>query len=112
MLADPAFEGCDSALPTCNLLTPYRGLRYYRRGPDRRPVRRPVVTTGATDVSERDTQEGSTQQIKRARRLAHRRRPSPQAGGGRIPAITVGQENNADVEIYYEDHGAGQPVVL
>jgi pimeloyl-ACP methyl ester carboxylesterase len=29
-----------------------------------------------------------------------------------MPAITVGQENSADVEIYYEDHGAGQPVVL
>lgn len=26
--------------------------------------------------------------------------------------VTVGQENNADIEIYYEDHGAGQPVVL
>src|SRR4051794_11520006 len=26
--------------------------------------------------------------------------------------LTVGQENNADIEIYYEDHGAGQPVVL
>jgi non-heme chloroperoxidase len=26
--------------------------------------------------------------------------------------LTVGQENNADIEIYYEDHGSGQPVVL
>jgi non-heme chloroperoxidase len=26
--------------------------------------------------------------------------------------ITVGRENGADIEIYYEDHGAGQPVVL
>ncbi len=26
--------------------------------------------------------------------------------------ITVGQENSSDVELYYEDHGAGQPVVL
>jgi non-heme chloroperoxidase len=26
--------------------------------------------------------------------------------------ITVGQQNNADIEIYYEDHGTGQPVVL
>jgi non-heme chloroperoxidase len=26
--------------------------------------------------------------------------------------VTVGQENNADIEIYYEDHGTGQPVVL
>src|SRR5256884_7816121 len=26
--------------------------------------------------------------------------------------ITVGTENNADIELYYEDHGTGQPVVL
>ena len=24
-----------------------------------------------------------------------------------MPTVTVGQENNADIEIYYEDHGAG-----
>ena len=29
-----------------------------------------------------------------------------------MPHVTVGQENNAGIEIYYEDHGAGQPVVL
>jgi non-heme chloroperoxidase len=29
-----------------------------------------------------------------------------------MPTVTVGQENNADIELYYEDHGAGQPVVL
>ena len=26
--------------------------------------------------------------------------------------VTVGRENSADIEIHYEDHGAGQPVVL
>jgi peroxiredoxin len=26
--------------------------------------------------------------------------------------ITVGQENSTDIDLYYEDHGAGQPVVL
>ncbi|MCX4993508.1 alpha/beta fold hydrolase [Streptomyces sp. NBC_00568] len=26
--------------------------------------------------------------------------------------ITVGQENSTDIDIYYEDHGTGQPVVL
>jgi non-heme chloroperoxidase len=26
--------------------------------------------------------------------------------------ITVGRENSANIEIYYEDHGSGQPVVL
>jgi len=29
-----------------------------------------------------------------------------------MPYITVGQENSANIEIYYEDLGAGQPVVL
>jgi len=29
-----------------------------------------------------------------------------------VPTLTVGRENNAGIEIYYEDHGAGQPVVL
>jgi pimeloyl-ACP methyl ester carboxylesterase len=29
-----------------------------------------------------------------------------------MPTVTVGQENNADIEIHYSDHGAGQPVVL
>ena len=26
--------------------------------------------------------------------------------------VTVGTENSADIELYYEDHGSGQPVVL
>jgi non-heme chloroperoxidase len=29
-----------------------------------------------------------------------------------MPNVTVGRENNTDIELYYEDHGAGQPVVL
>ena len=29
-----------------------------------------------------------------------------------MPTVTVGQENSADIDIHYEDHGAGQPVVL
>jgi non-heme chloroperoxidase len=29
-----------------------------------------------------------------------------------MPTVTVGQENNADIDIYYEDHGTGLPVVL
>jgi non-heme chloroperoxidase len=29
-----------------------------------------------------------------------------------MPFVTVGQENSADIDIYYEDHGSGQPVVL
>lgn len=29
-----------------------------------------------------------------------------------MPYITVGQENSGPIELYYEDHGAGRPVVL
>lgn len=29
-----------------------------------------------------------------------------------MPYITVGQENSGDIELYYEDQGSGQPVVL
>jgi non-heme chloroperoxidase len=29
-----------------------------------------------------------------------------------MPIVTVARENSADIEIYYEDHGVGQPVVL
>jgi non-heme chloroperoxidase len=29
-----------------------------------------------------------------------------------MPTVTVGRENSSDIAIYYEDHGAGQPVVL
>ena len=29
-----------------------------------------------------------------------------------MPYITVGTENSGNVELYYEDHGSGQPVVL
>src|SRR6202162_2158486 len=29
-----------------------------------------------------------------------------------MPHVTVGKENSANIELYYEDHGQGQPVVL
>ncbi|MFJ1768509.1 alpha/beta fold hydrolase [Amycolatopsis sp. NPDC088138] len=29
-----------------------------------------------------------------------------------MPRVTVGHENSASIELYYEDHGAGKPVVL
>jgi non-heme chloroperoxidase len=29
-----------------------------------------------------------------------------------MPYVTVGKENSADIQLYYEDHGSGQPVVL
>jgi non-heme chloroperoxidase len=38
--------------------------------------------------------------------------PAIRTIGGTMPKVTVGRENSADIEIHYEDHGAGQPVVL
>src|ERR1700756_1584482 len=29
-----------------------------------------------------------------------------------MPHVTVGKENSGDIELYYEEHGSGQPVVL
>jgi non-heme chloroperoxidase len=29
-----------------------------------------------------------------------------------MPHVSVGTENNADIDLYYEDHGGGQPVLL
>src|SRR6266446_5130744 len=29
-----------------------------------------------------------------------------------MPYITVGKENSGSIELYYEDHGSGRPVVL
>ena len=29
-----------------------------------------------------------------------------------MPYITVGKENSAPIELYYEEHAAGRPVVL
>src|SRR5262245_35640527 len=29
-----------------------------------------------------------------------------------MPHVAVGRENSGDIELYYEDHGAGKPVVL
>src|SRR5438309_8984435 len=29
-----------------------------------------------------------------------------------MPFVTVGTENSSDIQLYYEDHGSGDPVVL
>src|SRR5690348_15065027 len=36
----------------------------------------------------------------------------PSREGGAMSRVVVGTENDTDIEIYYEDHGSGQPVVL
>src|SRR5215207_8375599 len=37
---------------------------------------------------------------------------SPPTRGNPMGYITVGTENSTDIELHYEDHGTGQPVVL
>ena len=29
-----------------------------------------------------------------------------------MPYVHVGQENSGDIDLYYEDHGSGDPIVL
>jgi non-heme chloroperoxidase len=38
--------------------------------------------------------------------------PRPGKGEGEMPYINVGKENSAPIDLYYEDHGSGQPMVL
>ena len=38
--------------------------------------------------------------------------PTVSKGPAAMAFITVGTENSTDIELYYEDHGSGQPVVL
>jgi non-heme chloroperoxidase len=33
-------------------------------------------------------------------------------GEEQMPYVTVGKENSGDIELYYEDHGSGKPIVL
>src|SRR4051794_20582321 len=42
------------------------------------------------------------------------RRPGAAAAKRRVtmPYITVGEENSTTIDLYYEDHGTGRPVVL
>jgi non-heme chloroperoxidase len=37
---------------------------------------------------------------------------NPPKKGGTMPFVTVGKENSAEIQLYYEDHGSGDPVVL
>src|SRR3954454_2579809 len=46
-----------------------------------------------------------------SRQPKNERSPYP-ARGRTMGYITVGTENSTDIDLYYEDHGTGQPVVL
>jgi non-heme chloroperoxidase len=40
--------------------------------------------------------------------ITHRKKKGEKA----MPYVTVGKENSGNIDLYYEDHGSGQPVVL
>src|SRR6266849_1321816 len=117
--AQPLSDGGSAALPLAPaasgvtaLLPATDGPGEYGCGPDRRPEHRPVIPTGASRTPERDAEARTNPADQMGRRLAPQAPTIPPAKGSPMPTVTVGQENNADIEIYYEDHGAGQPVVL
>jgi len=69
------------------------------------------VCTGTMHRPERDRGFSATLQAKPpgSRSAAG---GSPLTKGPLMPTVTTGQENNSDIEIYYEDHGEGPPIVL
>jgi len=86
--------------------------RRYWRGPGPQTRAPASDYTGATRPPERDAEASTAPQIKWAGAGPRGRRPSLPAERTPMPAVAVGQENNAGIEIYHGDHGAGQPVVL
>src|SRR5260221_1040295 len=54
---------------------------------------------------------GSTNSRSRSR-LQSQTHPSQQKRRKAMPYVTVGKENSGNIDLYYEDHGSGQPVVL
>jgi non-heme chloroperoxidase len=50
--------------------------------------------------------------IRQVRMLMAARRAAIELREAAMPFITVGQENSGAIQIYYEDHGSGAPVVL
>jgi non-heme chloroperoxidase len=48
----------------------------------------------------------------RRARLGMSKAGSAEGNEEHMPYVAVGLENGADISLYYEDHGAGQPVVL
>jgi pimeloyl-ACP methyl ester carboxylesterase len=56
-----------------------------------------LATIGSADAQSSQTNPAQVPQTKRRIKL---------------PYLTIGKENSGDIELYYEDHGSGQPVVL
>jgi pimeloyl-ACP methyl ester carboxylesterase len=52
------------------------------------------------------------EEFNRFERQPPRSQPHSPPSGGVMNRITVGQENSTSIDLYYEDHGAGKPVVF
>jgi non-heme chloroperoxidase len=63
-----------------------------------------LASIGSADAQSSQTSPGPAPQIRSEINELRRR--------SEMSYITVGKENSGDIELYYEDHGTGQPVVL
>src|SRR2546422_498556 len=81
-----------------------------RQAARRRTRRRTGLATGTADQA---SDQGLLGRDVAARRASCRHTSSGRATREEcMPRIAVGTENDASIEIHYEDHGSGQPVVL
>jgi non-heme chloroperoxidase len=63
-----------------------------------------LATIGSADAQSSQTSPARVPQIRPGTDESKRRYE--------MSYITVGKENSGDIELYYEDHGSGQPIVL
>src|ERR1035441_3843514 len=93
-------------------LDPFRQSRLERNQP--RLTRWDFILK--TGLGEHARHHGSHNRIRPARpnRLADKHQASTSRQSRRIsmPFATVGTENSGNIDLYYEDHGSGDPVVL
>src|ERR1035437_825261 len=93
-------------------LDPFRQSRLERNQP--RLTRRDLVLK--TGLCEHARHHGSHNRLRPARpnRLTdkHQALTSRQSRRVSMPFTTVGTENSGNIDLYYEDHGSGDPVVL
>jgi non-heme chloroperoxidase len=72
----------------------------------------PASSTTPTARGPQRTPPRSMQLLTRSGPRATRPIPVTNAKGSTMPFVKVGAENTADIEIHYNDHGTGKPIVL
>ena len=78
----------------------------------RRFLRNATLALAAAELATIDSADAQSSQTSPAR--VPQIRPGTDESKRRyeMSYITVGKENSGDIELYYEDHGSGQPIVL